>query len=179
MTDLVRDLNRGEDVTLLRLTTDNPRPEYLRISVLNRFSNNEWSSGDREIPQAQRAFGDMPPPSGVTATVRRRDYAYQMSASTNFDSTWLPTAPLVTTIQAPGDWRYDLSTMDFLAADDITTAGLDYSMTSSELELTAAQLAASPAAVGSVSDQFTELPADLPGVVGQLAIQVTAARIVE
>ena len=38
MVDLRRDLRRGEDIPLLWVTTLGPRPTYLRISVLSRFS---------------------------------------------------------------------------------------------------------------------------------------------
>ena len=62
MTDLRRDLLRTEDVPLLRVTTDDPSPSYLRIAALNRFNDNEWSTGDRDIPVDQRADGEVPLP---------------------------------------------------------------------------------------------------------------------
>ena len=57
MADLRRDLQRGDDIPLIRVRTTDPDPSYLRISVLNRFSENEWSSGDRDVPTEQLASG--------------------------------------------------------------------------------------------------------------------------
>ena len=48
--DLLRDLNRGPDIPLITVTTDDPEPDYLRVTVLKRFSGNEWSPGNRDIP---------------------------------------------------------------------------------------------------------------------------------
>ena len=50
MTDLRRDLQRGDDIPLVQVRTTDPDPSYLRISVLTRFSANEWSSGNRQVP---------------------------------------------------------------------------------------------------------------------------------
>ena len=60
MVDLRRDLLRGEDTPLLRVATDDPDPSYLRIAALNRFCDKEWSTGDRDIPDDQRADGRCP-----------------------------------------------------------------------------------------------------------------------
>ncbi len=70
--DLLRDLNRGRDIPLIRVTTDDPDPGYLRVTSLNRFSNNEWSPGNRDIPSDHRPDGrDAATPRGVRTD--RRD----------------------------------------------------------------------------------------------------------
>ena len=76
MVDLRRDLVRGEDIPLITVHTDDPDPSYLRIAVLNRFSDNEWSSGDREVPSSQTADGSMPGLVGVSAALPRHEYDY-------------------------------------------------------------------------------------------------------
>ena len=73
MTDLRRDLTRGEDIALLQVRTNDPSPSYLRISALTRFSDNEWSAGNREVPIEQRATGEMPLLQGVSAQVPRTE----------------------------------------------------------------------------------------------------------
>ncbi len=177
MTDLRRNLQRGDDIALLTLQTSDPQPSYLRISVLNRFSNNEWTSGNREIPQEQRPTGTMPPLTGVLAATPRREFDYTVAIDDAFKSSWLPTMSPISAIDAGGNWRYDVRTMDFLAADDdTTTTGLNYTMTGVRLDLTATQLAAAPAAVGSVREDFIALPEDLPAAVRELAIEVTAEQ---
>jgi len=174
MADLRRDLNRDVDVPLVRVTTDDPHPEYLRIAVLNRFSDNEWSSGDRDVPGANQADGGMPALRGVASSVPHSTYRYSIEATPAFRSTWLPTQAPISNIVAPGDWRYDEGTMDFLAGDDnLPTAGINYTMTGVKLGLSAADLARAPSSSGMVSKDFLELPNDLPALVRDLAQEVT------
>jgi len=173
MVDLRRDLLRGEDRPLLQVRTDNPAPSYLRIAALNRYSDQEWSTGDRDIPDEQRAQGPISNPD-LDPTVSRTRYQTDVSARIDFESPWLPTAYPLERIFAPGDWRYDVTTFDFLSAeDDLDTAGLNYSMTELELELDAKTLADAPSWSGKVSRDFIELPDDFPAFVRTLAQEVT------
>jgi transglutaminase-like putative cysteine protease len=175
MVDLRRDLVRGADIPLITLHTDDPDPSYVRIAVLNRFNDNEWSSGDREVPSSQTADGTMPGLVGVSATLTRHKYDYQLEATRDFRSTWLPTTQLVSRVEAPGDWRYDLSTMDFLASnDDLDTSQLNWSMQAVKVDYDVNQLAQAPPVGALVSRDFTELPTGLDPIVKQLATQVTA-----
>lgn len=172
--DLVRDLKQGEDRPLVRVTTNDPDPSYLRILTLTRFSDTEWSPGNRDVPADHEADGLMPPPEGVAAEVSRKEYPYAVTALPEFDSRWLPTQPPVSRIVADGNWRYDDKTMDFIAGDDdLSTASLEYSMTAVRLELSADRLADSAPPTGKVDDLFTDLPDDLPPIVHDLAVQVT------
>ncbi|MGL5823456.1 MAG: transglutaminaseTgpA domain-containing protein [Nocardioides sp.] len=174
MTDLRRDLTRGEDVTLLTVNTADPRPDYLRIAVLNRFSENAWTSGDRDFPNDQTARGQELPLTGIDQRVERRTYPYRISADDGFDSRWLPTPFPVTDVTADGTWKYDRTTLDFLAAQDgLTTSGLTYEATSVEIAHDAQELADAPSGTGAVSATFTQLPDDLPNVVPALATKVT------
>ncbi len=174
MTDLRRDLTRGEDIALLQVRTNDPSPSYMRISALTRFSDNEWSAGNREVPIEQRATGEMPLLQGVSAQVPRTESSYQVSVSDAFESAWLPTMAPISSISASGDWRYDEETMDFLSGDrGHTTAGLDYSMTGVELDLSANSMALAPATGGLVSDDYVDLPDDLSRIISNTAFQVT------
>lgn len=174
MTDLRRDLQREVDVDLLRVTTDDPTPSYLRISVLNRFNGEQWTSGERSIPPEQRPSGEMPALEGVSTTVPRVEHSYQVEVYDTFDSTWLPTQAPISAITAEGDWRYDLSTMDFNASDDdLTTAGLGYEMTGVALDLDPEALIAARSGAGLVDPEFLDLPDDLPQSVVDLAETVT------
>ncbi|GHJ58177.1 transglutaminase [Nocardioides sp. OK12] len=176
MTDLVRDLNRPEDTPLLAVRSEQVEPEYLRISVLNRFSENEWSPGDREIPLENRPDGEMPSLTGVSQSVPRRTLDYSIEAYETFSSRWLPTFAPVSRVEAEGDWRYDESTMDFLAGDaDLDLTGTRWSMTGVDLDLSAQELADAPSSVGMVSASYTDLPDDMPPLIRQLANQVTAS----
>ncbi len=173
--DLLRDLNRGEDIPLIQIITDDPDPDYLRVTSLNRFSANEWSPGNRDIPSDHGADGAMPPLQGVSSRISYEEYGYQVSINDSFESAWLPTQFPISSVTADGDWRYDDNTMDFFAWDeDLDTRNLDYSMTGVELDLDGSELAAASLSVTKVPAEFRELPDDLPALVKELAFGVTA-----
>lgn len=173
MTDLRRDLQRGDDIPLVRIRTRDRDPSYLRIAALNRFTDNEWSSGNRDVPSNQLAMGEMPPLEGVAGTVARTEVRYDVEVLPTFKSSWLPTQFPISQIQAGGDWRYDPGTMDFLAGDaGQATAGMDYSMTAVHLDLSAESMARATSGGSQVDDEYLELPG-LPSVVSNLAFQVT------
>jgi transglutaminase-like putative cysteine protease len=175
MVDLKRDLVRGEDLSLITLRTDDPDPSYLRTAVLNRFSDNEWSSGDREVPSSQTADGSMPGLVGVSAELTRHKYDYELEGAREFRSTWLPTTQMVSRVDAPGDWRYDVSTMDFLAShDDLDTSQLHWTLDAIKVDYDVNRLAEAPPVGALVSRDLTDLPTGLDPIVRQLATQVTA-----
>jgi transglutaminase-like putative cysteine protease len=176
MVDLHRDLVQGADVPLLVARTRDPDPTYLRIAVLTRFTDSQWTAGDRSIPRSQDAIGTLPV-AGVDMSVARTKYDYRFTAARDFDSRWLPTPVPADEIHAVGDWRYDAGTMDFIAAaKGLTTAGLTYTATKERLGLSSGQLMDTIAGVGQVPAYYTELPADLPRLVSQLADQVTRGQ---
>jgi transglutaminase-like putative cysteine protease len=172
ITDMRRDLHRGKDVPLLDVTTDDPDPTYLRIAVLTQFNGVEWTSGNREIVSDQTADGLVPAEIGLQAPTT--PFNYRVTASNDFDSSWLPTMFPVTNILAAGNWHYDRGTMDFIAADGATnTAGLTYTMTAAKPDLSAYSMANSLSAPLYIQAPYTALPDSLPPAVGKLALQVT------
>lgn len=174
MVSMREDLVRGADRPAVRVVTDDPDPKYLRIAVLNRFGANEWSAGNRQVPEEQDAQGKMPPIYGVADGIRRAAYDYRVIADERFESRWLPTQQHVERIDAVGDWRYDTETMDFIAGDDgLTTAGLDYTFTALELALTSNALEDATAGTTAVDATYREVPQDVPPSVELLAEEVT------
>jgi transglutaminase-like putative cysteine protease len=177
MVDLKRDLVRGVDVDLLTIRTTDPDPSYLRISVLDSFDGNAWRPSRRAIPVEQRADGAVAPPPGLDTDVRTTDHRATVQVGDAFDSRWLPTPYPVASVQAPGDWRYDKTTLDFIsAAEGQTTAGLRYRLRSLTVSPTAAQLAAAGPVPLSVFTPGTRLPARFPKSVRRLATSVTEGR---
>ncbi|MDO9455857.1 DUF3488 and transglutaminase-like domain-containing protein [Nocardioides sp.] len=176
MVDLRQDLVRGDKTDLVTVTTDDPSPDHLRISVLNRFTDNEWSAGDRKVPTANLAQGGIPPLEGVEAPLVSLDEVdYQVEVADQFKSRWLPTQAPISDISADGDWRYDVATMDFLASDDdLDTAGLDYSMTAALPTYDDSRLLQLNATDTVVGEEMTELPDDLPAEIRNYAIEATS-----
>jgi transglutaminase-like putative cysteine protease len=173
---LRRDLVRGPDVPVVEVTTDDPHPSYLRIAVLNRFGENEWSAGNRTVPVTNDADGLLPGLLGVATWVKRSTYDYRVTIGPRFDSRWLPTQAPITEIHADGDWRFDTRTMDFLAGPQQgSAAGMDYRMTAVDLDLDSADLAKAQASPGSVGNSYLDLPDDFPKSARDLAKSVTAS----
>jgi transglutaminase-like putative cysteine protease len=172
--DMRRDLQRGRDVPLIRIRTDDPAPSYLRVSVLNRYTGDEWSSGDRDVARDDRADGAVARPPGLSTEVRSTEHEYDVAITEEFDSTWLPTQYPVAAVDAPGDWRFDPSTMDFLAADDdLDTRELDYTMTALSLDFGTERRFFRDSAADDVADEVLHLPGNVPPIVRNLAIDVT------
>lgn len=175
--DLRRDLEQTEDVPLLRITTDDPDPDYLRTAVLNRFTGDAWTSGNRDVSTEHRATGELPDPEGVSPQVPRTEYDYQVDTTEEFDSWWLPTQFPASAVVADGDWRYDTDTMDFLASDEdeqLTAADISYSMTALELDYGTTGTYFGNATPGSVDEEVLEVPGGLPSDVRNYAQTVTS-----
>lgn len=176
--DMRRDLTRGADVDLVRVETDQASaPAYLRTTVLDSFDGDTWRPAERSIPVDQRAEGLLPRAPGLDADVDRRTDPWVVTTSQSFDSPWLPAPYPSYSLEAPGDWRYDLSTMDFVsAADERTAAGLRYELRATQLRPREDQLVGAGPAPSSVFAPGTELPEGVPDFVGELANRVTAGR---
>ena len=174
MVDLRRDLSRGVDIPLLWVSSSGPRPTYLRMAVLTNFVDERWTPGDREIPEDQVAVGSLPGLDGVSTSLPRNSYRYGVRVSSDLDSTWLPTMPQVTRIDAGVDWRYDLATRDFIAAgEDVTTASRAYDFTGVELDYDPRSMDGAVSGITNVRSTFTALPSDLPFEIRELATRVT------
>lgn len=172
--DLYRDLDRGEDIPLLRIVTEGIRPTYLRISALTQYSGVTWSPGDRDLPAANAATGRVPSPAGLAPSVPREERAMAVQVEEAFSSLWLPTPLTVSEVRAGDDWRFDRTVMDFHSAeDDIDTSGISYELVESRPAIEREALADAPSASGKVALDYTRLPDDLPPIVGDLAAQLT------
>ena len=173
MVTLRRDLVRGDDVDLVRVSSTSS-PSYLRISVLDEFTGEAWRPSPRDIPSEQRADGSLPPPPGLSDAVARGEVDLAISTEDEFDATWLPAPYPVTSIEVDGDWRFDLDTLDFTTAvDGQTAAGLDYRLSALEVRPTIEDLRGAGSTPESIFAPFTALPEDMPDIVGDLADRVT------
>lgn len=171
--DMKRDLERGADIPLIEVDTDDPDPSYLRISVLNRYTGEQWSSGDRDVASEDRADGPLPRAAGLDDAVPVQAYDYRITASRRFDSTWLPTSYPAAEVRARGDWRFDPATLDILAAKDgLTTSGLTYSMTALRPQYGTDGRFFRDSASGQTSAEVRTLP-EVPQLVKDLARSVT------
>ncbi|MBM7785482.1 transglutaminase family protein [Tenggerimyces flavus] len=163
--DLRRNLQRGEDVDLLRYTTTGPA-DYLRLVVLDEFSGGTWSVSDRSVRR-----GKLPPPPGLDPGVERRAATYRINTSRDFASSWLPVPYPASTIEAPIPWTYDHGTLD-IAVDSGETGGIVYQAESLRLDHSAAQLGTAGAPREDVRRRYTALDGEVPAAVAQQAREI-------
>lgn len=174
MTDLRRDLNRGEDVPLLRVRTAGPRPDYLRVSVLTTFTGQAWTPGDRDLPAENALEGQVPQPPGLSVAVPSSTRDWDVSVTDDLSSLWLPAPLYVAAVNAGSDWRYDEETMDFhSSSDDIDTSGLSYSLTELVPEFAGEMLADATSPAPNIRTRYADAPDNLPDVVAETAREVT------
>ena len=177
LVDLRRDLERGVDIPLLLVTTQKRNPSYFRTSVLTSFNGEAWTPGDRDIPEVQVARGEMPSLVGVSPGSPREETTYNVRASDDFESTWLPTTPQVSSIDVLGDWRYDASTMDFMTTDDETTAaGLTYSFTGVSVEPDPQRMDNALSGAPQVGSAYLEVPGSVSKDIRTLTALVTSGQ---
>ena len=175
MVDMKRDLSRGVDVELVRVTTRDPDPSYLRIAVLDSFDGEAWRPSRRDIPVKQRVDGPLPGPPGLDPGVPTTRVQSTIETSDYFRSRWLPTPYPAYSVTTPGDWRYDRNTLDLIsAAKRQTAAGLTYQVQGLDITPAAFELADAGPAPASVFGPGTALPAKFPESVRKLARTVTA-----
>jgi transglutaminase-like putative cysteine protease len=176
MADMRRDLARGLDVDLITVRTDDPDPTYLRVTVLDRFDGDSWRPSERDIPPDQTAQGVLPPPPGLDEDAETEIFGWDITIDDAFESNWLPAPYPTHSLDAPGDWRYDTRTMDFISAvRGLDTRGQSYQLESLRVNPTAEQLASSAPVPASVFQPMTELP-EIPEAITRLALEVTEGR---
>ena len=178
LVDLRQDLDRGVDLPLLLVTTEERDPSYFRTSVLTSFNGSAWTPGDRDIPEVQMARGEMPALVGVSPSTPTTETSYNVRASDDFESTWLPTTSQVSSIEVLGDWRYDASTMDFMTTDEeTTTAGLTYSFTGVTVEPDAQAMDnALSSGASQVGSSYLEVPRQVSQEIRTLTATVTSGQ---
>lgn len=175
MVDVKRDLTVGPDEPLVVVQTDDPDPRYLRLTVLDEFTGLVWKPQDRVIPETQRADGAFPPAPGLSGGTPRTEYSASVSVTEAFESTWLPLPYPATSAEAPGDWRYDLDTLDLIRRDPgLTSAGLEYSYTALDVEPRPEDLVQAGPAPRRIAFANTDLPSSTPPWITDLAQEVTA-----
>lgn len=163
--NLQGDLQRGDDVPLLTVSTDDPDaepPSYVQIGVLPTYvsDDQEWVSG--ELPQ--RPIGDgLQMPEGVTSDDPRVTWSFE--ATSEFRSSWLPVLGPVTSLRADDQWRYRREAGDF-TRERGSTAGQSWTVASVPSQVTVEDLQAADGTddvdpvytqLGTVSQEVTDL----------------------
>src|SRR3546814_16508392 len=174
------DLDRKQDIPLVRVKTAGIRPQYLRTSVLTSYTGKTWTPGDRDLPSQNSATGTMPPPNGLSPATPYSSVEWQVKVLDSLKSLWLPTPMHVEEIRAGSEWRFDSTVLDFHSADnDVDTAGLSYGLTELVPEMSGDDLASAPAPNPAIARRLSSLPSYLPEPVLTLAEELTVGLVTD
>lgn len=173
-------LLRESHTPMVYVHTNDTDPSYLQLTVLDQFTPTEWKPGPRQLPPGNAVDDGLPPPSGIGPDQGGSSSRWQLRLADTFVTTWLPTPSPAFSIEVPGDWRYDPTTLDVsnVGRHD-ASEGLRYRATAFTPSYDAAALAAAGTPVGSAVSGMTDLPRGLPRVIRQRAHQVTAGATTE
>ena len=154
------------DVPLLRYTSSDPQPGYLRLTALDEFDGTSFTPHDLQAPPAT------PVKKGIHAAPVVGPTVYVSVHIGNLDVHWLPMPAQVQSVHIGGDWDYDAATNTvFSARNDARDAS--YSLTSVRPNPSADDLETVGNPDLAVVGDDLKLP-DIPQDVVDLAAQLTA-----
>ncbi|MFC4030340.1 DUF3488 and DUF4129 domain-containing transglutaminase family protein [Streptomyces polygonati] len=167
-------LNQPDDHEVLTYRTNSADVSgmYLRIAALDKFDGTQWSPSDRSTEDIPAV---LPQPQGQAADVKFKPVVTRITADESYRQELLPMPFPALSVQAPGDWRFEPEGRMVVGQGGQTVSGEQYTVTSMQLQPTAAQLAAAPPATGPIADEYTKVPGSLPPVVKQTAENVTSS----
>jgi hypothetical protein len=167
-------LTRPQPLDLLRLSTDDPDPGYLRAVVLDQYDVDDgWvmNNLDGEQSVAQATFPALPgrePSREVRATITALEHADRF-----LPMLW---SPLSVDISDPQDWRFDPATSTVFGRNVITKTR-SWTVVAEQPEPSAALLDdADPVSPEDPVSRFTELPELDPSVPALVDDLVTGAQ---
>jgi transglutaminase-like putative cysteine protease len=143
---------------------------YWRLTSLERFDGRIWSSSG----SYGKAGSHLPEAESTEVKVQPVDQTYTISA---LSAIWLPSAYRPTSFKSEAaDVRYDESSSTLIVDSKLPSSdGLTYTVTSESARLTPADLQGRAGEVpDSIRSHYTELPADFPTRVRDLAVEKTA-----
>jgi transglutaminase-like putative cysteine protease len=165
------DLRRPAEIEVLRVRTDAGSPPYLRATTLTTFDGAEWKpDAVRTIPlDSEVGLGELE----VDDDIKVVEYTTSIEVK-NLSSPWLPIAfPAVAVNGLEGEWAAAPYNRTVLTRTS-NAQGQTYDVVTRVPRPTREQIREHEAFEQDLRDETTELPEDLPPIVGELAAEVTA-----
>ena len=163
-----------EDVLVVSGPTS---PEYLRLVVLDQPGPDNWSASALDLDNTLPLDRTLPAPDGVGDNVESNLSQLDIAPTDEFptDSSFLPVPYALRNVSIVGDWAYvprdqTVSATSLTSADNIQEYSVNYSL----LGFTEEQLRASGPPPAQIQKDFGQVPDDVPAVVQNLAVSVTA-----
>jgi hypothetical protein len=150
--------------------TSSTAPVYLRSVTIDKFDGDTWAPDDRE---ASRRIGPgrMAPDYPLPAELVRQ---LTVVDTGQFTSPYLPVPYAPTAVNGlSGRWSWDPETLS-IRGEDSTTRNQQYTVYSALPSVTSATLSQDNAKPTSISQDFIQLPSNVPDIVKNTAKTVTA-----
>ncbi len=170
MLNMQRDLVQGANDPLVQVTTNDPDPDYLRLTVLDEFDGEAWRPSQRDIPPTNQADERLPSPPGLSNATPKQAYRSSMVATQDFESQWLPTVYPAVDVSVAGDWRFDSETLDIVGSE-VQFAQAE--VTSLEVDPDPESLVDAPLPPRGIERLGTDLPDETPDFIERTAEEVT------
>ncbi|WP_295013334.1 DUF3488 and transglutaminase-like domain-containing protein [uncultured Microbacterium sp.] len=165
--DLGRDLRRPSPVTALTLISEDGVAPYLRIATLSSFDGSTWQPDKPPALPLGQGLGPVRPPDGVATRSTRTTIR-----SAAVSGPWLPVPYQATSVRGvDGTWDAAADNRTVVAANG-DAAEQNYTVDSTALAPTLAQIRSSTASGSDAPAALRALPKDLPAVVAQDAATV-------
>lgn len=168
-----RDLVEQTNTPLVYAETKARSTSYIRTTVLDRFTGDEWRPSPRDLPSENTADGVFPQPPGLAPGAGTTEDRWSFELAPELATTWLPLPSPIRDLEVPGRWRFDARTLDVAFVGDKVPAGLRYQATSLVPTVSAEALDTAIKAPTSLRESMTEVPDDLPAVIEKRAREVT------
>ncbi len=146
ITRLKDELSLPQPRTLFVYRTDDPNPDYLRMTTLDQYSGSGWSASKLEADrQNAKVQNGVPVPVGESGA--RRDLTMQIAVDhDHLDVHWLPVPFGPRKVDVSGSWLWDPTSQTVFSASQTTKNLPPYTVTASRVlpdrgALAAAQLA--------------------------------------
>ena len=142
--------------------TESRSTSYLRTTVLDVFTDQEWRPSPRNLPANNKADGVFPGAPGLAVAVGGAEDKWSLQLAPQFATTWLPLPYPIRELAVPGNWRYDSRTLDVAYAGAGPPPQLRYSLTAFTPAITPAMLHSAVRAPDEVLEPMTRVPKNLP-----------------
>jgi transglutaminase-like putative cysteine protease len=170
---LRRDLVAQTHTPLIYARTEARDTSYIRTTVLDEFTDDEWRPSPRHLPGDNRADGVFPNPPGLAPGVGGSEDEWRFELAPGFGTTWLPLPYPIRELDIRGTWRYDSRTLDVAYVGGGAARELSYKAKSFTPAITAELLNSTISAPAKIRRPMTRVPDELPEVIRTRAREVT------
>lgn len=170
---LRRDLVEKTHTPLVYATTDSASTSYLRTTVLDQFTSDEWRPSPRDLPSENNADGPFPDAPGLAAGIGGTTNDWKIYLDPQFATSWLPLPYPVLRLDIGSGWRYDARTLDVAYVSSSAPTPLSYKLTAFTPTLTQKALRTTLKAPAALRESMTKLPKEFPASIRKQAETVT------